>query len=75
MRHTFGRTALVLSGGGALGTFHLVRFLPAHTSALLGHSRHVVLSPLLSSHALPEHWVGFEFEIHFGTLVNWPTAH
>ena len=24
-RHTFGRTALVLSGGGALGCFHLVR--------------------------------------------------
>jgi TAG lipase/steryl ester hydrolase/phospholipase A2/LPA acyltransferase len=23
-RHTFGRTALVLSGGGALGCFHLV---------------------------------------------------
>jgi TAG lipase / steryl ester hydrolase / phospholipase A2 / LPA acyltransferase len=26
IRHTFGKTALVLSGGGALGTFHLVRF-------------------------------------------------
>ena len=26
-RHTFGRTALVLSGGGALGTFHLVSSL------------------------------------------------
>lgn len=25
-RHTFGRSALVLSGGGALGVFHLVRF-------------------------------------------------
>ena len=24
-RHAFGRTALVLSGGGALGAFHLVR--------------------------------------------------
>ncbi len=24
-RHTFGRTALVLSGGGALGCFHIVR--------------------------------------------------
>lgn len=23
-RHTFGRSALVLSGGGALGVFHLV---------------------------------------------------
>ena len=30
-RHTFGRSALVLSGGGALGVFHLVRF------ALLGY--------------------------------------
>lgn len=27
-RHTFGRTALVLSGGGALGCFHIVR-IPA----------------------------------------------
>lgn len=26
-RHTFGRTALLLSGGGGLGTFHLVRGL------------------------------------------------
>jgi hypothetical protein len=26
-RHAFGRTALVLSGGGALGAFHLVRQL------------------------------------------------
>lgn len=24
-RHAFGRTALVLSGGGALGAFHIVR--------------------------------------------------
>ena len=24
-RHTFGQSALVLSGGGALGAFHLVR--------------------------------------------------
>ena len=24
-RHAFGRTALVLSGGGALGAFHVVR--------------------------------------------------
>ena len=24
-RHAFGRTAIVLSGGGALGAFHLVR--------------------------------------------------
>jgi TAG lipase/steryl ester hydrolase/phospholipase A2/LPA acyltransferase len=24
-RHAFGRTALLLSGGGGLGTFHLVR--------------------------------------------------
>ena len=24
-RHTFGRTALLLSGGGGLGIFHLVR--------------------------------------------------
>ena len=24
-RHTYGRTALVLSGGGALGCFHLVK--------------------------------------------------
>lgn len=27
-RHAFGRTALVLSGGGALGAFHLVRAQP-----------------------------------------------
>ena len=26
-RHAFGRTALVLSGGGALGAFHVVRRL------------------------------------------------
>ena len=25
-RHAFGRTALVLSGGGALGAFHIVSF-------------------------------------------------
>ena len=30
-RHAFGRTALVLSGGGALGAFHLVR-LPGFSS-------------------------------------------
>ena len=30
-RHAFGRTALVLSGGGALGAFHVVRaWLDAH---------------------------------------------
>lgn len=29
-RHTFGRTALVLSGGGALGCFHIVR-PPSHS--------------------------------------------
>ena len=28
-RHTFGRSALVLSGGGALGCFHLVRLVVA----------------------------------------------
>ena len=28
-RHAFGRTALVLSGGGALGAFHLVRDIQA----------------------------------------------
>ena len=28
-RHAFGRTALVLSGGGALGAFHLVRLTAA----------------------------------------------
>lgn len=27
-RHAFGRTALVLSGGGALGAFHIVRARP-----------------------------------------------
>lgn len=26
-RHTFGRTALLLSGGGGLGTFHIVSSL------------------------------------------------
>lgn len=33
-RHAFGRTALVLSGGGALGAFHLVGSQPKrHLSA------------------------------------------
>lgn len=29
-RHAFGRTALLLSGGGSLGSFHLVRFASKH---------------------------------------------
>jgi hypothetical protein len=32
MRHAFGRTALVLSGGGALGAFHLVCAWCEHAS-------------------------------------------
>jgi len=31
-RHAFGRTALLLSGGGSLGSFHLVR--PASTASM-----------------------------------------
>lgn len=33
-RHAFGRTALVLSGGGALGAFHVVRSWPPLHSCL-----------------------------------------
>ena len=35
-RHAFGRTALVLSGGGALGAFHIVG-LCAFTSCMQRH--------------------------------------
>ncbi len=35
-RHTFGRTALVLSGGGSLGVFHLVRCLDDVSIAGMG---------------------------------------
>ena len=34
-RHAFGRTALVLSGGGALGAFHIVR---AHSPCYMSRS-------------------------------------
>ncbi len=37
-RHTFGRTALLLSGGGGLGTFHMVRRLPPSKGGLLSYS-------------------------------------
>lgn len=30
-RHAFGRTALLLSGGGSLGTFHLVSSVSRHS--------------------------------------------
>lgn len=37
-RHCYGRTALVLSGGGALGVFHLVcDLLPAAHAGLLSY--------------------------------------
>ena len=32
-RHAFGRTALVLSGGGALGAFHIVSAVPLQFSS------------------------------------------
>ena len=36
-RHAFGRTALVLSGGGALGAFHLVSLPACSANANLQH--------------------------------------
>lgn len=36
-RHAFGRTALVLSGGGALGAFHVVRLGLVSVHLLLTH--------------------------------------
>lgn len=44
-RHAFGRTALVLSGGGSLGAFHLVR---AHTAAV-AHTQTLCLQNAPSS--------------------------
>ena len=34
-RHAFGRTALVLSGGGALGAFHIVSAVPLQSFSRL----------------------------------------
>lgn len=47
-RHAFGRTALVLSGGGALGAFHLVSaaFASAHVSAWASALTFTLRSPL-----------------------------
>jgi len=45
-RHTFGRTALVLSGGGALGCFHLVSFRPAYRRVRKSASAVFVSRPL-----------------------------
>ena len=41
-RHAFGRTALVLSGGGALGAFHIVRALRCTLLLLCSMSVHSV---------------------------------
>jgi hypothetical protein len=37
-RHAFGRTALLLSGGGGLGSFHLVSHLP-----LISNAHHILV--------------------------------
>lgn len=55
IRHTFGRTALVLSGGGALGTFHLVCLPLKHACVLAGLHTHHILSPHLP---IGELWLG-----------------
>lgn len=55
-RHTFGRTALVLSGGGSLGVFHLVRITP---SVVISSSEQAALELLLFMQASPMHASAF----------------
>jgi len=44
-RHAFGRTALVLSGGGALGAFHIV----SSTQRVCGHGCNLMLVCAMSA--------------------------